>query len=256
VHLLRRTRPSWPECGRRAWSRPGRRRAGRDSPPRVEPPAPAAPEPPKALRRVRSPIAMGRACPSARERADRDADRAGLVCDRALYGVADPPGGISGELVPAPPVELSTARIRPITPSWIRSSSGSPCPRWRFAIETTRARFELINRSRARSSPRPMRRASSLSCLVGPHPGRNGPTCGLPAGDVLGRRGACFPPMAAAREADRREGCGYGGACSGRSVVLRRKLREATDAELAGGARCSMSRPKALLGLQAKGGRR
>ena len=36
----------------------------------------------------------------------RDADRAGLVGDRARHGLADPPGGVGRELVAAPVVEL------------------------------------------------------------------------------------------------------------------------------------------------------
>ena len=37
---------------------------------------------------------------------DGDADRARVIRDRALHGLADPPGGVRRELVPAPPVEL------------------------------------------------------------------------------------------------------------------------------------------------------
>ena len=42
---------------------------------------------------------------------------------------------------------FSAARISPMIPSWIRSSSESPWPWYRFAIETTSRRFELIIRS-------------------------------------------------------------------------------------------------------------
>ena len=42
---------------------------------------------------------------------------------------------------------FSTARISPMIPSWIRSSSDRPWPWYFFAIETTRRRFELIIRS-------------------------------------------------------------------------------------------------------------
>jgi hypothetical protein len=36
---------------------------------------------------------------------------------------------------------FSAARTNPIVPSWIRSRSGKPRPRYFFAIDTTRRRF-------------------------------------------------------------------------------------------------------------------
>src|SRR5919202_1696613 len=53
--------------------------------------------------------------------------------------------------------------MRPMIPSWIRSSSDRPCPWYFFAIETTRRRFELTIRSFASLSPRSTRFASSTS---------------------------------------------------------------------------------------------
>ena len=48
---------------------------------------------------------------------------------------------------------FSTARMRPMIPSWIRSSSESPWPWYFFAIDTTRRRFELTIWSFAALSP-------------------------------------------------------------------------------------------------------
>ena len=61
---------------------------------------------------------------------------------------------------------FSAARIKPMIPSWIRSSSISPCPWYLFAIETTRRRFELTRRSFAVLSPSSIRFASSTSCAA------------------------------------------------------------------------------------------
>ena len=46
----------------------------------------------------------------------RDADGAGLVGDRARDGLADPPGGVGGELVAAPVVELLDGADQPERP--------------------------------------------------------------------------------------------------------------------------------------------
>src|SRR6185503_3409161 len=43
----------------------------------------------------------------------RHADRARMVCNRALHRLADPPGGVGGELVAAAPVELLDGAVQP-----------------------------------------------------------------------------------------------------------------------------------------------
>jgi len=57
-----------------------------------------------------------------------DADRARLVGQRARDRLADPPGGVGGELEAAAPVELLDRADQTRLPSWIRSSSVSPRP--------------------------------------------------------------------------------------------------------------------------------
>src|SRR2546421_69434 len=42
----------------------------------------------------------------------RHADRARVVCDRTLHALADPPGGVGGELVAAAPVELLDSAVQ------------------------------------------------------------------------------------------------------------------------------------------------
>ena len=61
---------------------------------------------------------------------------------------------------------FSAARISPMIPSWIRSSSVRPWPWYFFAIETTRRRFELTSRSFAPLSPPSIAFASSTSCAA------------------------------------------------------------------------------------------
>ena len=53
----------------------------------------------------------------------------------------------------------STARIRPMLPSWIRSSSGSPWPWYLRATDTTSRRLAMMKRWRAASALRTSRRA-------------------------------------------------------------------------------------------------
>ena len=43
----------------------------------------------------------------------RDTDRRGLVRDRPLAGLADPPGGVGRELEPLAPVELLDGAVQP-----------------------------------------------------------------------------------------------------------------------------------------------
>ena len=58
---------------------------------------------------------------------------------------------------------FSTAFIRPMLPSWIRSSKGSPWLRYFLAMLTTSLKFFSINLCRARRSPAWAPRASSIS---------------------------------------------------------------------------------------------
>jgi hypothetical protein len=58
---------------------------------------------------------------------------------------------------------FSTAFIRPMLPSWIRSSKGSPMPRYFLATETTSLRFFSISLWRAFLSPAFARLDSSIS---------------------------------------------------------------------------------------------
>ena len=73
------------------------------------------------------------------------------------HRLADPPGRVGRELVPAPPVELLDRAVQADDPLLDQVASGSPCPWYRRAIETTRRRFELIIRSFAALSPRSTR---------------------------------------------------------------------------------------------------
>ena len=61
----------------------------------------------------------------------------------------------------------STARISPMLPSWIRSSSGSPWPWYLRATETTSRRLAMMNRCRAASAFRTSWRAFMID-LLGP----------------------------------------------------------------------------------------
>src|SRR5215212_2596057 len=58
---------------------------------------------------------------------------------------------------------FSTARIRPTLPSWIRSSKGSPIPRYLLATLTTSLRFFSTSFLRARLSPAWARLLRSIS---------------------------------------------------------------------------------------------
>lgn len=55
--------------------------------------------------------------------------------------LSNPPGGVSGELIAPAVFELSAARIRPMLPSWIKSSKCRPRLTYFLATETTRRRL-------------------------------------------------------------------------------------------------------------------
>jgi len=71
----------------------------------------------------------------------RDADGARLVGDGARDGLADPPRRVRRELVPRRYSNLSTAFMRPMLPSWIRSRNCRPRFVYFLAIEMTSRRL-------------------------------------------------------------------------------------------------------------------
>ena len=75
---------------------------------------------------------------------------------------------------------FSTARMRPMVPSWMRSRSGRPSVR-ALGDRPTRRRLASIMRSLARGSPRPTRRASVISSS-----GAGGRSSGCRAGTAPG----------------------------------------------------------------------
>jgi hypothetical protein len=78
------------------------------------------------------------------EHVSRHANRAGLVDEGARDGLADPPCGICAELEALRCSNLSTARIKQILPSWIRSNSGSRLVRYYLATDTSKRRFDQL----------------------------------------------------------------------------------------------------------------